>query len=42
MYICSTQKQKSNDDHSINGSRLCDGGFYAQSTFKTAIAKPVL
>ena len=22
--------------------RLCDGGFYAQRTFKTAIAKPVL
>ena len=25
-----------------NGKRLCDGGFYAQSYFKTAIAKPVL
>ncbi len=25
-----------------NGKRLCDGGFYAQSIFKTAIAKPVL
>jgi len=25
-----------------NGFWLCDGGFYAQSTFKTAIAKPVL
>lgn len=25
-----------------NGFWLCDGGFYAQSFFKTAIAKPVL
>lgn len=25
-----------------NGKRLCDGGFYLQITFKTAIAKPVL
>jgi hypothetical protein len=25
-----------------NGKRLCDGGFYAQSYFKTAIAKPML
>ena len=25
-----------------NGKRLCDGGFYAQRIFKTAIAKPVL
>ena len=25
-----------------NVKRLCDGGFYAQSIFKTAIAKPVL
>ena len=25
-----------------NVKRLCDGGFYAQSYFKTAIAKPVL
>ena len=25
-----------------NVKRLCDGGFYAQSFFKTAIAKPVL
>ena len=24
------------------GFWLCDGGFYAQSFFKTAIAKPVL
>ena len=24
-----------------NGKRLCDGGFYTQRTFKTAIAKPV-
>jgi len=26
MYICSTQKQKSNDDHSINGSGIAEGG----------------
>ena len=25
-----------------NVKRLCDGGFYTQRTFKTAIAKPVL
>lgn len=25
-----------------NGKRLCDCGFYTQSFFKTAIAKPVL
>ena len=25
-----------------NVKRLCDGGFYAQSSFKTAIAKPML
>ena len=25
-----------------NVKRLCDGGFYAQSFFKTAIAKPML
>ena len=25
-----------------NVKRLCDGGFYAQSFFKTAIAKTVL
>ena len=25
-----------------NGFWLCDGGFYVQSIFKTAIAKPVL
>ena len=25
-----------------NGNWLCDGGFYTQRTFKTAIAKPVL
>ena len=25
-----------------NGIWLCDGGFYTQRTFKTAIAKPVL
>ena len=25
-----------------NVKRLCDGGFYAQIIFKTAIAKPVL
>ena len=25
-----------------NVKRLCDGGFYAQRIFKTAIAKPVL
>ena len=25
-----------------NVKRLCDGGFYAQRFFKTAIAKPVL
>ena len=25
-----------------NGKRLCDGGFYAVQSFKTAIAKPVL
>ena len=25
-----------------NGKRLCDGGFYVQNFFKTAIAKPVL
>ena len=33
-----------NDKRSIsaNGKRLCDGGFYAQIIFKTAIAKPVL
>ena len=25
-----------------NGKRLCDGGFYTQRFFKTAIIKPVL
>ena len=25
-----------------NVKRLCDGGFYAQIIFKTAIAKPML
>ena len=25
-----------------NGKRLCDGGFYTQRFFKTAITKPVL
>ena len=25
-----------------NVKRLCDGGFYTQRTFKTAIAKPML
>ena len=25
-----------------NGKMLCDGGFYAVQSFKTAIAKPVL
>lgn len=25
-----------------NGFWLCDGGFYTQSFFKTAIAKPML
>jgi hypothetical protein len=25
-----------------NVKRLCDGGFYTQRIFKTAIAKPVL
>ena len=29
-------------DIADNVSRLCDGGFYAQRIFKTAIAKPVL
>ena len=30
------------NDITANVKRLCDGGFYAQSFFKTAIAKPVL
>jgi len=34
------QKERSGFCHI--GNWLCDGGFYAQSYFKTAIAKPVL
>ena len=30
------------DSIAYNVKRLCDGGFYAQIIFKTAIAKPVL
>ena len=40
LYEC--KKQRLGKTILYNVKRLCDGGFYAQRSFKTAIAKPVL
>ena len=38
----STEEKKQYFFRRANGNWLCDGGFYAVQSLKTAIAKPVL